>query len=373
MLQLQHDHNVRMFSATDLHEQIVKAFPQDKYEFVNAYMGSRPRDNDRPSLAERSVYFNLPRSALSGLRIRSTIVLWKFLKEERFDVVICHRFRPTSMILRLAKWVGNPDCISVIHSFSDYRARSRLAFISRNASSHSHFIAVSDALREHLIRLNSGFSVKNTSTITNAIDMAAIAKLQYEKDEARKKLGVKADATLIGAIGRLVTVKGHVYLIQAFARLTERYPNAQLLIIGEGSQRKALEDTARALNIQDKVQLPGEIDGAVRYTKAFDIWTMPSLSEGLGLALLEGMSAGLPCIASDIPAMRPLIDGAGGIACTPGSIEELTEALDAYLSMTQEQRKQNGLAAYDYLIQNHNIDYYQATYRQLVERLINDR
>lgn len=93
---------------------------------------------------------------------------------------------------------------------------------------------------------------------------------------------------------------------------------------------------------------------------------MPSLREGLGLALLEGMCAGLPVIASSVPAMLPLVQGAEGIAVMPGSVEELTVALRKYLEMTDEERQQAGSKVLDYVINNHGIEEFRSKYLQLI-------
>lgn len=369
VLQLQHDYNLKPFDVSDLAEQIVKAFPKTEYQFVSAYLHNRPATGQSDSQAERSVYFEMPANALRGLRLRLLITLWCFLRQEKFDVIICHRFKPLSLVMRLARWIGNPLCLCVVHSFSDYRPRSRRRFIRKHVSPRCHFIAVSNAVKEHLLSLDCGFTNDNTSNITNAIDVDKIGQLQLSREQARVELGLERDALLVGTIGRLASVKGHIYLIEAFALLKDRYPSAQLAIIGEGRERMALEAAIERLDLNGRAHLLGEVDGAVKYVKAFDIWTMPSLSEGLGLALLEGMSAALPCIASDVPAMRPLLSGAGGLACQPGDVEELASALDSYLSLTPAQRENKGQQTYQYLCENHAIETYRTRYRQLVESL----
>lgn len=369
ILQLQHDYNLAPFDVSDFAEQIIKAFPRAEYEFVSAYLGKRPASGKPESQAERSVYFNVSTNALKGLRLRLLYRLWCFLRREKFDVIICHRFKPLSVIMRLAPWVGKPLCMSVVHSFSDYRQHSRRRFIHRHVNPRCHFIAVSNAVREHLLSLDCGFTENNTSNITNAIDVDKIGRLQLTREQARSELGLPQDELIIGTIGRLAQVKGHIYLIEAFSRVRERYPSAQLAIIGEGRERPVLEEAIERFGLSDQVHLLGEVNGAVKYVKAFDIWTMPSLSEGLGLALLEGMSAALPCIASNVPAMRPLLIASGGLTCQPGNVEELASALEHYLSMTPAQRKKKGQQAYQYLCENHTIETYRTRYRQLVEAL----
>ncbi len=94
---------------------------------------------------------------------------------------------------------------------------------------------------------------------------------------------------------------------------------------------------------------------------------MPSLAEGLGLALLEGMSGRLPVIASDVPAMLPLITGAGGEVVKPADVDSLTTALDRYLALDDAALHAKGEQAYHYLNQHHDIDVFREQYLALIE------
>ena len=168
---------------------------------------------------------------------------------------------------------------------------------------------------------------------------------------------------LIGALGRLVPVKGHTYLLQAFAQLKDKYPKTQLAIIGAGREEANLRAEIERLGLQGRAHLLGFKENALQYVRAFDIWTMPSLAEGLGLALLEGMSGQLPVIASNVPAMLPLIEGAGGLAVEPANVSALVTALDAYLGLSDEELAAKGQQAYAYLQKEHDIEVFREEYR----------
>lgn len=369
VLQLQTEFKVKPVDVSDLPEQIIKAFPKEHYEFVSGYLIRRPTDKIHDSIAEKTVYLNFEKQSLKGLRIALLWGLFKFLRKEKFDVIICHRFKPVSLLTKISNWIGNPLSIAVVHSFSDYRLASRRRLIKNATAQNWHYVAVSPALKTFLIRLNSGFSERNTTAITNAIDVQKVNDLQLDKTTARRALGLPEEAVIIGTIGRLVPIKGHVYLIRAFADVAKDFPNARLAIIGAGRELSNLQKELSRLNVSDKVYLLGQRDAAVRYLKAFNIWTLPSFSEGLGLALLEGMSASLPFVASDIPAMQPLIEGAGGIACKPGDTETLAKGLRYYLGLSDSERAAQGEKSYRYVTEHHDIETFRTGYRQLVEKL----
>jgi len=373
VLQLQPNYNVRQYNFADLAEQIVLSLPADRYQVTSAFLSGRPGPGQPVSSAERSVHFDFPPAKVKGLRLRALWRLYRYCKVEQFDVIIAHRFKPISMMLSLAAKMPATRFIGIVHGFGDFDRRYRQSQVKRLTDDKWRFVGVSPAVREHLLDYHCGFTPRNTLAITNAIDLDQIAVLQVSAQAARQQLNLPLDAVLIGTIGRLVPVKGHHYLINAFARIKARYPKAQLVIIGEGRERQALEQEIVSQGVQNRVHLLGNIPDAVRYVRAFDIWVMPSLSEGLGLALLEGMSGELPVIASDVPAMRPIVEGASGLLVTPGNAESLAEALDAYLGLSVAERLDKGREALSYLKTRHPIEDYRQSYRSLIEEFLGNR
>lgn len=368
VLQLQPDYNVKEHNIADLAEQIVMALPSDRFDVVSAYLSGEPNELGPFSKAERSVYFKFSGKQLKGLRLKLLWHLFQLCRRERFDVVICNRFKPISVMLLLNRWLKVPLCIGVIHGFADFDRRYRRKQVNKRAKHGWCFVGVSKAVKQHLLDYRCGFEATNTVAITNAIDIEKAVALQLPRAEARRALGLAPDILLLGALGRLVPVKGHRYLIEAFAQVADQYPHVHLAIIGEGRERGALQKRIAEAGLQSRVHLVGFYPDALQYVQAFDIWVMPSLSEGLGLALLEGMSGRLPIIASDIPAMRPLIDGAGGTPVPPADVNALVHALRSYLNMSESERRALGGKVFDYLVREHSIEQYRREYRELVEK-----
>ncbi|SDT95275.1 glycosyltransferase [Halopseudomonas salegens] len=366
VLQLQLDFNVKQHSFADLAEQIVLALPTDEFEVVSGYLCGKPESGEPASKAERSVYFDFDSKSLRGLRIRALWKLYRYCKAEQFDLIIANRFKPISMLLILRKWLGNCLCIGIFHRIGDLERPYRQRQISRYGRRGWTFVGVSEAVRAHLVDYQCGFTPDNTTAITNAIDIDEAVALQVSREEARTRLGLSRDAVIIGAVGRLVPVKGHSTLIDAFDKIRDRYPDAQLAIIGEGRERAELESRIHERGLAGRVHLIGFRADALRYVQAFDIWAMPSWNEGLGLALLEGMSGSLPVIASDVPAMRPLIEGAGGIGFPPGDVDALSRALENYLALTAAERKELGEKSFSYVTRHHSIQAYHQAYLGLV-------
>lgn len=147
----------------------------------------------------------------------------------------------------------------------------------------------------------------------------------------RGSLGFAASVPLIVAVGRLVPVKGLEFLIRAFARIAPQHPEARVCLIGDGPLRKSLGWLATRLGVVDRVHFLGEREEPMALLPAFDILVLPSLSEGLPNALLEGMSAGLACVASRVGGIPEIGDKSGVALVEPGDIASLAEAIGRFV------------------------------------------
>jgi len=109
-------------------------------------------------------------------------------------------------------------------------------------------------------------------------------------------------------------------------------PEVRLLLVGEGPSREGLEDAAQELGIVDRVHFLGFRDDVPRVLSALDCFVLPSLSEGLSIATLEAMAAGLPVVVTDSGGPSELVsDGESGLIVPPGDSSALAQALIAVL------------------------------------------
>ena len=369
VLQLQNSYNV---NASDLAEQVIQALPPERYEVTAAFVRGRPGPGEPVSRAARSVYFEFSQQATKGLRLRVLWALYKHCRAEGYDAVIAHRFKPISMLLILNRWLRIPACIGVLHGLGEYDRAYRRLEMRCLCSPVWRFVGVSRAVREDLLSCGGGFSESNVRQINNAIDIRRAEALQHTRAQARELLGLPADAWIFGTIGRLVPVKGHIHLLQAFALIKDEYPQALLAIIGEGRSRAELEAAIQSHGLQGRVWLLGAKDDALQYVRAFDAFVMPSLSEGLPLALLEGMSARLPVLGSDIDSLRPILEDCGGRTFPVAQAPALAEQLRALLNLSAESLVAEGEQAYAYLCRAHSIEAFRRQYRELLEQMLSD-
>ncbi len=146
-----------------------------------------------------------------------------------------------------------------------------------------------------------------------------------EKQHLREELGVSGKKVVM-FVGRLVKVKGVDLLLKAFARLNR--PDAVLVIVGDGPERKDLERLAAHLGIPDRIVFTGWREDAAKLVAIADVFVLPSLSEGLPQSLLEALAHGVPCIVSDIPQLRGL-----PVEYFDRGVAGLTEAMEKYLRL----------------------------------------
>ena len=134
--------------------------------------------------------------------------------------------------------------------------------------------------------------------IPNGIDVHQYAYSEKARETIRTSLQLK-DSFVIGHIGRMVSVKNQIYLLNLMPKLLQQKPDAVLLLLGDGEDRFMLIKRIRQLDLSGKVILAGNQADVSGYLSAMDVFVLPSLFEGMPLALLEAQANGLPCVVSD--------------------------------------------------------------------------
>jgi glycosyltransferase involved in cell wall biosynthesis len=158
-------------------------------------------------------------------------------------------------------------------------------------------ITVSDACRQKLKEMR--FSNADIRVIHNGIGERREDSLTL--NEKHRRLGLGADDSVIGAIGDYEPLKGHEYLIRAFAELAPAHPRAKLILIGSDAFEHAqrLKDLTRELGLQEKVKFTGYLPRAWEFMECFQVLVLPSVAfEGFGLVALEAMLYKVPVVGT---------------------------------------------------------------------------
>jgi glycosyltransferase involved in cell wall biosynthesis len=158
------------------------------------------------------------------------------------------------------------------------------------------------------------------------------------REAARERLGVKG--LVVGAVGRLEDQKGHIHLLAALPELRWEIPDLVVLLVGEGRRRDDLRRQVEDLGLQDTVRFLGTRRDLPEIYRALDLFVQPSLWEGLPLALLKAMGAGLPVVATRVSGSAEAIeDGINGRLVGPGDPQALARAILELARRPEERRR----------------------------------
>jgi sugar transferase (PEP-CTERM/EpsH1 system associated) len=166
--------------------------------------------------------------------------------------------------------------------------------------------------------------------VPNGVDATRFKPL-LQRDRAREQCGYGPTDVVFGAVGRLVPVKDHATLLEAFHAVSARHPDSRLLVVGDGSERPALEEQVRRRGIADRVRLVGHRDDVAQWLGIMDVLVHPSLMEGMSNAVLEAMAVALPVVATAVGGTPEIVEhNRTGLLVPPSTPSALTDAMRSY-------------------------------------------
>jgi len=255
------------------------------------------------------------------------IRLSRLLKKEKPDIVHTHGYF-ASVIGRLAaKKAGLPIIITHVHStYWEYKKRHLL--IERYLSRCTHRIICCSEAVKNFVTGHEKIKEDKTVVIYNGVDEERFLPLQ-DPSPARARLGIDRESPVVGTVSSLTPHKGQKYLIQAAAKIREKYPATRFLIVGDGPLRQSLEEQALGLSLQSSLIFTGARRDIPDLLSLMDIFVLPSSSrEGLGIAIIEGMAMEKPTVATDIGGIPEVVqDGETGLLVRPGDSAALAKAI----------------------------------------------
>lgn len=199
----------------------------------------------------------------------------------------------------------------------------------RNRERFAAIVATAETMRTEVER-GIGAS-RRLMTISNGVELGARAQPEH-RPEVRRALGLDEDAALLLTVGRLTEQKGQLHLVRAMRSVVETHPQARLLIAGTGELESALRAEVSRLGLEDHVTLLGLRRDVDQLLRAADLFVLPSLWEGLSIALLEAMAAALPVVATRVSGTDQVLrHGESGLVVEPRDEDALAKALQAVL------------------------------------------
>jgi glycosyltransferase involved in cell wall biosynthesis len=287
---------------------------------------------------EATLSEDVPLHVLGGSTpIGTTMALRRLIKRHKPDVVCSFLEYP----MLVAGWASiglrrRPHLVSCaqippsINWSGGGRRRIARALISRSYARAECIIALSQGVADDVDRFAPGARSRTTVVFNAGVDeqVESGAKEPLDPSEQRPK------GPLVVACGRLQAQKGFPFLIDAFALVRQSFPDAQLWILGQGPDRSALEEQARAKLPDGCVRLLGFRENPYRYMAASDLFVLSSIFEGFGNVIVEAMACGAPVVSTDCPygPSEIITEEMNGLLVPPADAPALAEAMSRVLA-----------------------------------------
>lgn len=271
-------------------------------------------------------HLKVPLNTKSELSFKIWITSMKlssFIKREKVEIIHAQTRVSQVAACLISKWTG--VCfVSTCHGFFKNNLGRRMM-----PCWGCGVIAISEAVREHLVN-DFGVEKERVYLINNGVEIGKFkeSKSLRETEEFKRKINVGKDDIVVGIIARLSSVKGHRFLLMAAKEMLEVNKKIKILIIGSGPEKNNLLQLTKKLDIEKYVIFSEPLLNTSVALKALDIFVMPSIQEGLGLAILEAMASALPVVASNVGGIYTLVkDGVNGFLVPPAAPEAISEAV----------------------------------------------
>jgi glycosyltransferase involved in cell wall biosynthesis len=299
---------------------------------------------------------------------RTLTDLLNLVRSEKVDVLHLHGYGAANFGRLVSLLSGKP--VVVHEHITDPYMPGYQRIADRLLSAKTDYaIAVSESVKDFMVK-DRGISPDLVEVVYNgarqkplAPDAAAAARQGW-----RQRLGIPETSLVAATVGRLNTLKGHTYFLQAAQEVLQVCPDITFLVVGDGDLMETLKEQSRALGIAEQVVFMGYCDDVPSLMYAVDIKVISSLAEGVPLTLFEAMTAGCPVVSTDAGGIREVLpNGEAGFVTPLKDPQALAEKI-LLLAQDDRLRQQMGDAARQVALTHdvaNNVRRFEAIYEQL--------
>lgn len=275
---------------------------------------------------------------------------------EKFDidVIQTHLLRSMDFLVLFLRKRKGPKIYWTFHNTlfdlrEDHLAKHRWSLKLKRFSHHLLYwlgskridgmIAVSQDVKTAILDTMFGISSDKISIIRNCVDIQRYHN-DLDRQKAREELGLMEKDQVGVVVATFKKQKGHRFLIEAASTLVQKYPEFHLLLVGDGELRDEMEGLTGDLYLKEKIHFLGSRSDVPYILAASDLFILPSLWEGLPMALIEAMASGLPVVATRVSGTSEvMVDGRSGILVDPGDSDGIASAIEKILSDPEKTRE----------------------------------
>ena len=300
--------------------------------------------------------------------------LRKFADEEGAEILHAHQYTPFFQAMLSRGLFGNRPVVFTEHGrhFPDLPSRKRSIVNRLMLNQNDRLIGCGGAVRKALID-NEGLPESRVEVIYNGVDLASLAQRgRSVRERIRTEFGFASTDFVTVLVARLHELKDHQTALRAIDTARNQIPGLRLLLVGDGDQRAAIEQTIRERGLEECVTLAGTRKDIADLLAASDVFLMSSISEGIPLTVIEAMAARRPVVATAVGGLPELIDhGVTGFLAPSGNDAALAGSL-IELYCRPELRKQMAEAAAQRAAEKFSLDgmlnAYRNVYRDVLGR-----
>ena len=286
---------------------IVLGIDREKFRTICIYLKKRSDAENYFQQQGLNCYYI---SRQKFFRIFNIAAIWrlvKIFKQEKVDILHCHRHQATTYGTIAAKLAGVRVVFAHVHGLNRSKAPRRKFINSLVLKKVTRIFTVGEAVKKDVLAMNPSLKAEVIISIGNSIDTSRFVNLNVSMEQVRKKIGVKSDSLVFGTVGRLMPTKGYLYLVEAFANVKKQIPHTELVFVGDGRCEDELKEQVKKCGVEGSVHFLGQRKDVPKILRAFDIFVMSSIAEGIPRALLEAMASGVACIGTNAGGIPEII------------------------------------------------------------------
>jgi len=262
----------------------------------------------------------------SFIHRKSIRAITDIIENEKIDLVHTNNQPNRDLYAIIAARRAGVPCVSHLRSFFSFGFNAAKArFVNKAVS---RFVAYSPAVAEHWTA--QGLNEAKVEVVFNAV-----GKVEAKPRNLHTEFEIPADASVIGAVGKIIPERGYEFLIRSFARASSNNSSIYLLIVGGGdsAHMRDLQDLVMRLGVEKRIFFAGHRDQAIDYIAAMDALVLPYSIEPFGRVLLEAWALGVPAVVTDVGGIRSIVQDEKDALVVPfgdekalaGSLQKLAE------------------------------------------------